>query len=63
MTRREDAMKTQQRVPRRRHHGGKTAERLDGRHHALGHAATAHFLGGVRNIAVAPHPKTRTPAA
>ena len=54
----DNAVKTKQRVARRGHDSGQTAERLDGRHHALGHSAATHLLDAVRNVSVAPHAKT-----
>ena len=41
------------------HEGGKTAEGLDGRHHALGYPAARGLLHAVRDVAVAPYPEAR----
>ena len=41
------------------HEGGKTAEGLDGRHHALGYPASRGLLHAVRDVAAAPYAEVR----
>ena len=52
-------MEAQQRVPRRGHHGGEARQRLDGRHHALRHPASARLLHALRHVAIAAQAQTR----